>query len=884
MPLFVKARSFLRNLFLPHRVDSDLDQEVRSHLELLVEENLRAGMPAKEAQRAARIELGGIEQVKEQVREIHIGNWLHSIISDCRYALRQLRKNPGFTIAAVLTLALGIAVNATMFSMVSAFLLRRPPVRDPDRLVVVSSVNPAPAFLPDANAVSAPNYRIVSLTVQRLPAASSQPASVGQPEALQSAAVSPNYFSVLGVSTWLGRPFEPSEDQPGRDHVVILSHELWERRFASDRSLIGGTLRLNRENYTVIGVMPASFRLMGFTPQLWTPLVVTAADQTAAARKDRVLRLFARLKAGATLEQARAEFVTLARRAQENFPESEKGWGAKVRTLPDFLVYDFSIRSGLAVMMTTVGFVLMIACANVAGLLLARAAGRRKELAIRIAIGAGRIRIALQLLTEGLLIALLGGAAGLLLSYWGIRFVGANLTFNEAISAVPLSLDWNVVLFALAVSLVCAVLCGLAPALNASRTDVNANLKDEGRASSPSRSRSRLRTVMVTGQIVLASFLLIGTGLLLRGLFLIEHQNLGFRVDHLLTAGGTLDDARYKDDSQKLLFVRDLLARLQQIPGAEAVAVTSDLPATGVLAATIPFQIKDQPELPGDQRPNALHVVVSADYFQTAGIPQLRGRTFAETDNANSPRVVVVNQEFVHRHLHDQDALGRQIRLDVSGAAPEWSQIVGVVNNVKTYSEETRDDPEIYEPLFQRPVSSLSIMVRSNSDPAGLASALRSAVSQVDAELPLANVMTMPALIERQKGGDVFFMHILGSFALLALILAAIGIYGLIAYSVGQRTHEIGIRMALGASDPDVLRMVLREGLTITAIGAAAGVALALPLPKIFDAMFYGLHIFRELRLYFIVPVAILAVAALATYIPARRASSVDPMVALRNN
>lgn len=903
MSLFVKARSFLRNLFLPHRVDSDLDQEVRSHLELLVEENLRAGMPAKEAQRAARIELGGIEQVKEQVREIHIGNWLHSIISDCRYALRQLRKNPGFTIAAVLTLALGIAVNATMFSMVSAFLLRRPPVRDPDRLVVVSSVNPAPSFLPDANAVSAPNYlawregnhvfedmaaaneyRIVSLTVQRLPAASSQPASIGQPEAVQSAAVSPNYFSVLGVSTWLGRPFEPSEDQPGQDHVVILGHELWERRFASDRSLIGGTLRLNRENYTVIGVMPASFRLMGFTPQLWTPLVLTAADQTAAARKDRVLRLFARLKAGATLEQARAEFVTLARRAQENFPESEKGWGAKVRTLPDFLVYNFSIRSGLAVMMTTVGFVLMIACANVAGLLLARAAGRRKELAIRIAIGAGRIRIVLQLLTEGLLIALLGGAAGLLLSYWGIRFVGANLTFNEAISAVPLSLDWNVLLFALAVSLVCAVLCGLAPALNASRTDVNANLKDEGRASSPSRSRSRLRTVMVTGQIVLASFLLIGTGLLLRGLFLIEHQNLGFRVDHLLTAGVTLDDARYKDDSQKLLFVRDLLARLQQIPGAEAVAVTSDLPATGALAATIPFQIKDQPELPGDQRPNGLHVVVSADYFQTAGIPPLRGRTFAETDNANSPRVVVVNQEFVHRHLQDQDALGRQIRLDVSGAAPEWSQIVGVVNNVKTYSEETRDDPEIYEPLFQRPVSSLSLMVRSNSDPASLASALRSAVSHVDAELPLANVMTMPALIERQKGGDVFFMHILGSFAFLALILAAIGIYGLIAYSVGQRTHEIGIRMALGASDPDVLRMVLREGLTITAIGAAAGVALALPLPKIFDAMFYGLHIFREPRLYFTVPVAILAVAALATYIPARRASSVDPMVALRNN
>src|SRR6266481_1427312 len=322
MPLPMKARSFLRNLFLSRRVDVDLDREVRAHLEMLTEENLRAGMLPNEAQRAARIELGGIEQVKEQVREERIGNWLHSLISDCRYGVRQLRKNPSFTIAAVLTLALGIAVNATMFSLVSAFLLRRPPVRDPESVAVVSSVNPAPAFHADASSVSAPNYlgwreanqvfedmaaadeyRTVSLTAQN------HSAAADQPEALRSAAVSPNYFSVLGVAPQLGRPFEAGEDQPGRDHVVILSYELWDRRFAADRSLIGRTLRLNRENYTVIGVMPESFRLLGFTSQLWTPLVLTATDQTAAARKDRSLRLFARLKADATLEQARAELV-----------------------------------------------------------------------------------------------------------------------------------------------------------------------------------------------------------------------------------------------------------------------------------------------------------------------------------------------------------------------------------------------------------------------------------------------------------------------------------------------------------------------------------------------------------------------------------------------
>src|SRR5712671_3427808 len=376
---------------------------------------------------------------------------METFTKDLQLAVRMLLKKPGFTLVAVLTLALGIAVNATMFSMVSAFLLRRPPGRDPQRVAVVSSVNPNPAFQADVYPVSAPNYlawreanhvfadmaaadedRFVNLTSQ------------GQPEVIRSAAVSLNYFSVLSVTVQLGRTFETGEDQSGRDHVVILSHDLWERRFGSDASSIGRIIRLNREDYTVIGVMPASFRLLGFTPQLWTPLVLTPADQTAAARKDRSLHLFAQLKPGVTLDQARAELVTLARRAEESFPDTEKGWGAAVRTLPDFLVYDFGIRSGLAVMMTTVGFVLMIACANVAGLLLARAAGRRKELAIRIALGAGRLRIIRQLLTENLVIALLGGGVGLLLAYWGIAFLRAKMTFNQAISAVPLNLDWTV--------------------------------------------------------------------------------------------------------------------------------------------------------------------------------------------------------------------------------------------------------------------------------------------------------------------------------------------------------------------------------------------------------------------------------------------------------
>src|SRR6266849_3691495 len=663
--------TWLKQLFSRRRLYNDLAAEVQQHLEEKIEELVSTGMSRKEAAAAARREFGNVTLVEEDSRNAWRWPSFEDFLMDLRYGLRMLRKDTGFTAVAVLTLALGIAVNATMFSLVSGFLLARPPGREPERVAAITSVNPAGGFLPDASAVSAPNYlawreanhvfadmaaaeedRTVSLTAQ------GRSAEESRPEALRSAAVSPNYFVVLGVSPQFGRTFSDGEDQPGRDHVAILTYELWERHYGSDASLIGRTIRLNRENYTVIGVMPASFRLLGFTPQLWTPFVLTAADQTAAARKDRSLYLFARLKQRVTLEEARAEMATLARRAGETFPETEKGWSAAVRILPDFLVHAFGIRNGLALLMTTVGFVLMIACANVTGLLLARAAGRRKELAIRIALGAGRLRIIRQLLTEGLLIALLGGAMGLLLAYWGIGFVGANLTFNEAISAVPLSLDWNVLLFALSVSLICALLCGLAPALKGSQTDVNTSLKDEGRAASAGRSHSRLRTVLVTGEIALALFLLIGTGLLLRGIFLVEHQNLGFQPDHLLTASVTLDNARYKDPGQQTLFVRDLISHLQQIPGAEAAAVASDLPATG--PGTVTLQIKGQPELPANQRLSALEVLVSIDYFRAAGVPLLGGRTFTETDSGTAPRVVVVNQEFVHRHLQDRDPLGKQ--------------------------------------------------------------------------------------------------------------------------------------------------------------------------------------------------------------------------------
>jgi len=805
---------------------------------------------------------------------------------DLQLAIRMLAKKPGFAAIAVFTLALGIAVNATMFSLVSGFLLHRPPGRDPERVAVVTGIDPAQGFQADAKTVSVPNYlawreanhvftdvaatdpyRTVTLTLHE------------QSEPLRAEAVSLNYFGLLEVTPQLGRTFEAGEDQTGSDHVVILGHTLWTSHFASNPSIIGQTIRLNRETYTVIGVMPANFRLLGFNPQLWTPLALTPADQTADARKTRSLYLFARMKPGVTVEQARAEMVTLGRRAEETFPEAEKGWGVAVRTLPDFLIYTFGIRSGIAVMMTTVGFVLMIACANVAGLLLARAAGRRKELAIRGALGAGRLRIIRQLLTEGLVIAFLGGSLGLVLSNWGIKLVRANLNFNEAISAVPLSLDRNVLLFTIAVSLVCAVLCSLAPAVSASRTDIATNLKDESRSATQGRSHSRIRAAMVTAEIALALFLLVGTGMLFQGISAIDSQDLGFRPDHILTAAVTLDSARYPDASHQNTFVRDLLPHLKELPGTESVAATSDLPASG--AGSVTLRIKGQPELPTSERLSALDFVVTPDYFRTAGIALQSGHTFAESDNASAPRVVVVNREFARRYLNGQDPLGKQIRLDLSGPASDWSEIIGVVGNVKSYSQATRDDPEVYEPFWQRPVASMSLMIRTTSDPKSLASDLRKTVAQADPELPLAQVLSMPAVLNQQKEGNPFFLRVLGSFAVLALLLAAIGIYGLIAYSVSQRTHEIGIRMALGAKSQDVLRMVVWEGMKMAAIGGAIGIVMALPLPKVFEAIFFDLHV-GEPRLYVVVPMAVLMVAIFATYLPARRAARVDPMSALR--
>jgi len=881
--------SGLSRLFSRRKRYDDLSISIDEHIAERVDELVDEGISPAEAEQAARREFGNVALMEQRSREAWQWTTVESALADIRFALRQLTRSPGFTITAVVTLALGIAVNATMFSMVSAFLMPQLPGPDPQHIVVASSVDPDGQHQADVNPASAPNYfawrndsRLFSAMAAENEYRTGNLSEPGrQPEAITYASISPNYFSLFGVGPEIGRDFLPGEDQPGHDHVVLLSHGLWARRFGSDPSIVGRSVRLNREDYQVVGVMPESFRLLIFAPELWTPLTLTAADRAPQARNNRSLYLFARLASGVTLEQARAQLRVLAEQAEKDFPETEKRWGASIRTMGDFLIYSFGIRDALAVMMTVVGFILLIACANVAGLLLARAVGRQRELAIRMSLGASRVRVVRQLLTEGVVLALMGGGLGLFLSWFGIRALSAGLRFNEYIANVPVTLDTKVLFFAAMVSLLSAILSSVAPALKACRTEINTDLKSEARGSSGGRSRNRMRVVLVGGEVAMALFLLIGTGLLIRAIYMLEHQKLGFRHDHLLTASLVLDKERYPDAAKQDQFVRSLAAHLREIPGINGFALASNLPATG--PGTVPIHIKGQTESRSNERHTAADVVVTPDYFSLTSIPLLRGRSFTAGDDATAPRVMLVNQEFVHKYLQDRDAIGQKVRLDMTGVAPEWREIVGVVADVKSYSEDPHVDPEVYEAWAQRPVAGFSVMLRSSMEPDSLIPSLRHVVSGIDPELPLLHVMSMDKVIDGQKTGNPLFTKILAALAMLALILSTIGIYGLIAYSVGQRTQEIGIRMALGAKGADISRMILREGFKVAAIGSAIGLALALPLPKLFESMFPGDVHFGAPVVYPVLLVAMLAVALGASYVPARRAARVDPTSALRS-
>ena len=877
----------LAALFRKDRHEHEVASELESHLTMHIEDNLRAGMTAPEARRQALIKLGGLEQTKELVRERRGLPMLEVLLQDLRYGARMLAKNPGFTFVATLTLALGIAANATIFSFVSAVMLKRPPVREPDQVAVVSSINPVSSWNVNLDPFSAPNYfawkkenRVFADMSAADPYASASLTGDGDPERVSAMRATANYFSVLGVSAQLGRTFADGEDQDGRDHVVILSHDLWERRFAADSGIVGKTIHLNGTPYEVIGVMPAQFLLRSFSAQIWIPLVLNESQQSAAARENRNLFLFARLKPDATIPGANAEFQRLARTAELNFPDTEKGWGATVLTLQDHMIRVFNAGPAIVVLMSTVGFVLLIACANIAGLLLARATGRGKEIAVRIAMGAGRLRMVRQLLTEALLLAALGGGAGLLLTFWGARLLKSALSFNEEVRVLDLSVDARVLAFTVGISLLAAIVFGLVPALKSGTSDVSTILKNASAKASAGRRQNRLRSVLVTGEVALAVVLLTGTGLLITGLIEGFSKSLGFDQKHLLTASLSLPDSHYPDGPKQTAFYRQLLANLENLPGAESSAITTVLPAGGF--DEVSFRLKGQENLPPGERSKARYIVVSPTFFNTAKIPLVRGRVFSELDGPGAHRTAVVSEVFVRRFFPRGDPLGQQVMIDTGGeSGAQWREVIGIVENMKSWPLQTSDDPEIYENYLQQPAGEMALMVRTKGSPESMASGLRQAVWGIDKDQPVAKVMSIEERIGEQLAGDRLFGTMLAIFAALAVTLSAVGLYGLVAFTAGLRTHEIGIRMTLGADKRRVLRLVLGDGMKLALTGIAIGMILALPVRRILEGVIPDFHIDASWILPLIVAV-IGVVSLLACYIPARRATRVDPMVALR--
>ena len=885
-----KVRGWLLRLgefFGRERRERDLAAEMESHLQLHIDENLRAGLGAEEARRQALIKLGGVEQTKEMVRERRGLPILEVLLQDLRFGVRVLSKNPGFTAVATLTLALGIAANATIFSFVSAAMLRHPPVGDPDRVVVVSSINPVSSWGINLNPFSAPNYfawkkqnRMFVDMAAADPYAGASLTGDGNPERVSVMRTTANYFSVLGVSPQIGRTFAEGEDQNGREHVVILSHEFWERRFAADPNVIGKTIRLNGTGYEVIGVMPAKFVLQSFQVQVWMPVVLEEGLQSAAVRENRNLFLFARLKPGVAVTEANAEFQRLARIAEQNFPDTEKGWGAIVLTLQQHMIRVFNAGPALALLMGAVGFVLLIACANIAGLLLARATGRGKEIAVRVAMGAGRFRMIRQLLTEALLLAALGGAAGLALTFWGARLLKSALSFNGEVTALDLTVDGKVLAFTAGISLLAAVVFGLAPALKAGASEVYTILKNaSGKASAGSR-QNLLRSALVTAEVALAVVLLTGTGLMIKGVVDGMRKGLGFAQDHVLTAYISLPDSHYSDAGKQVAFYRALVTKMENLPGAESAAVASVLPAGG--ADLISFRQKGQENLPPSERSKGRYFVVSPEFFSAAKIRLIRGRVFSETDGPHSNAVAVVSEVFARQFYPKGDAIGQQVLIDTAGeGGNQWREIIGIVGNVKGWPLEAGDDPEIYESFLQRPAAEMALMVRTRGNPDTFAPGLREAVWGLDKDQPIASVMSLEERIGNQIAGDRLFVQMLGIFAALALTLSGVGLYGLVAYTVGLRTQEIGIRMALGANRRKILRQVVGQGMKLAVTGAAIGMALAVPLPRVLEGLLQNFRVSGG-WIYLLIPAVISGVALLACYVPARRAARVDPMIALR--
>ena len=809
---------------------------------------------------------------------------MDDVLQDIRYAIRLCLRTPGFTMVAVLALALGIGANTAIFTIVNAVLLEPLPFRDPGRLVVMWETNVRrpgrPNVLGPANFIrwrerataferTAPFYDYrVNLT------------GSGAPEEIVGMDVTPDFFPTLGIAPLAGRVFAEDEGPEGHDAVAILSYGLWQRRFGGDAAVVGRTVQINSRSVTVVGVMPAAMRLflrrgsLAAKPaELWMPFAFTDAHRTP---RGRYMSAIARLKPGVALTEAQAQMDTIASGLTKEFPQFDTGWGALLVPMHRELSGD--LRPALLVLTGAVGFVLLIACANVANLLLARGATRQREIAIRTALGAGRSRVARQLLTESLVLCVFGGGLGLLVALWGLEFLLAISPVSLA-DIGPVDLSYPVLGFTAAVSLATAIICGFAPAFEGSRGSVQDALKDGARQIGASVRHRRIRQAFVVGEIALAVVLLVGAGLMIRSFGSLRGVNPGFDARNVLTARVTVPARRYPDDARRIDFFASLVARLSAIPGVESAGAVSYLPLAGAGAAT-GFTIVGQPApLPG-QGPTTDVSVCDDGYFRALKVPLLRGRVFAEREMREKSNVVIINDALARRYFPNEDPLGKRLVIAMSDPNVP-TEIIGIIGNVKFADFATEARPTTYWPHPQLVYSAMTLTLRTTSDPAAFAPLVEREVRAMDKDQPVADVRTMDQWVQRTLSQAKFSSTLLTTFAGLALALAAIGIYGVMSYSVTQRTPEIGIRLALGAEARDILGMVVGNAVRLAAAGLAIGVVLALALSRTLASLLYETAGTDPLTFAAVVGV-LGAVAVAASYFPARRASRIPPVEALR--
>jgi len=789
-----------------------------------------------------------------------------------------LYKNRGFTAVALLALALGIGANSAIFSVVNSVLLRPLPYRDPQRLIMIWE-NYQQRGGPEREWASPADFRDFRDQTQSFEHIAALlgwgPTLTGQdePEDLQGAAVSHDSFAMLGVEPALGRSFQPDDDQPGADRVVVLSHQLWQRRFSADPSIIGRNVTLSGESYTVIGVMPRglSFPILNNT-EVWRTISPLLAANSGCQRGCVILRVMAKLKPEVTIDAARAEMSGLTQQIAERYPDTNKGVGSTLVPLHEQLVGD--VRPAMLLLLGAVGLVLLIACANVANLLLARAAAREKEVAIRAALGAGRARLVRQHLTESLVLAVIGGALGLLIAFWMV-----DLLVSFAPKGTPrldeIAIDRSILAFTFGIAVLTGLTFGLAPALLSSRTNFNSALKEGGRDTSATSRGARLRSALVVSEVALALMLLVGAGLLIKSFVNLQRVDPGFNPKSALRVDVTLPRTRYPERNQSAAFYKQLLERVAALPGVQSAGAVSSLPLSGG-GTDSDFAIEGRPPAEPGHPQVAWYSSVTPDYFRAMGIRLLRGREFTEADNAAAPKVVLISESMARRYFPDEDPLGKRL---VFGK--DAREIVGIISDVKFFGLNLDARPSMYFPHQQNPARGLSLVVRTQGNPLTLAAAIRGQVSALDRDLAVSSVMTLEELVGTSLAEPRFVLLLLGAFAAVAMLLSAIGVYGVVSYSVTQRSHEIGVRMALGAQMSDVLKLVAGQGMSLVLGGVGLGLIAAFALSRVMESLLFGVSA-TDVTTFAATSLILAGVALGACFVPARRATRVDPMESLR--